>query len=133
VPFTPGDVQRKAKSLAEMGFSFMNTIGTHCIYSQCYSSLADTDTKTIVVLGTVIDRTDIEDVPEFGVNKRRGINYNRRIGLGVNENDFHHKDNSKIVEEAKAREAMPRKERLIKPMPGRPQPIIEEEEEEEQL
>jgi hypothetical protein len=91
VPFSRKDVENQARLIAERGRSLMDERGKHWVWNQCYDVLVETETSTLIVVGSIRDYVSVEDdsLPvESRMHKRRGQNV---IGSRVNAGDLVHK------------------------------------------
>ena len=91
VPFSRKGVEDQARLLAERGRSLMDERGHHWVWNQCYDVLVETETRTLIVVGSIKDHASVEDdsLPaESRMHKRRGQNV---IGNRVNADDLVHK------------------------------------------
>ena len=86
-PLSEDAVKKKARELAECGFSIMDERGKHWLWDQCYDVLVETKTFNLIAVAPIRDNTTA-DVAESSMSKRRGDNY---IGNRDDEEDLVHK------------------------------------------
>ncbi len=78
----------------------MDERGRHWLWDQCYDVLVETETRTLVVVGSIRDHTSVDEeylVVESGMHKRRGRGGQLLIGNRVSDGDLPHKARNQLV------------------------------------